>query len=650
MFKTAFDRAQKYGTKDTYVLTARPAASEKPIHEFLKSQGLNIPLENITGLGNSTGEAKAEWMLEKFSEGYNNMYFADDAIQNVKAVKDVLDQLDIKSKVVQAKIKFSKDIKDLADEILTDPAINKSKKQISINSVKDIDLLTSPENYSNIKFSKKHRGEYENLISKRRPDLVEAGLVTTSVDMMFDLVDGLNVPIAKKRKYEQIMTKWLATSVMKLPEDNYKLQEAVELAEKYKEDIFAYSNPNQIIEKYAGKPKGPINPDTVELFVKNESKTNEKYGITEYVVEETKESQAIVRKVVDTHWGPKSNPWCIIARDKNGSMDAAWNNWERYSDGPKRIVFQNGKLLAFYASNQYWDRMDNATDEPVVNIKKGRVTEKAELVPIGGGKYQEFVLETRTVSKDGNTVETLYNQRREYDGVYEHEAGTRKVENKVNGQTVKESIYRPAGDLKKETSFKDGKAIETRSVFKGRTSSINVTQGLEVSKNGDRIQHEITEGNIDYWWGQSYFKHHGVDLISEIGFQTKKGFEVMDVMERVDGKLRLDLSKIVKIDPNIKGVPSNIKFSKEIDLDVDINQIIEESTGVRAETRYSEAQAKIQGAKFKFTGLVPPSAQDFAGLLYSFLARGKKGEEQFKKLKKALICKRIKQQKDRRNG
>ena len=637
MFKTAFDRAQKYGTKDTYVLTARPAASEKPIHEFLKSQGLNIPLENITGLGNSTGEAKAEWMLEKFSEGYNNMYFADDAIQNVKAVKDVLDQLDIKSKVVQAKIKFSKDIKDLADEILTDPAINKSKKQISINGVKDIDLLTSPENYSNIKFSKKHRGEYENLISKRRPDLVEAGLVTTSVDMMFDLVDGLNVPIAKKRKYEQIMTKWLATSVMKLPEDNYKLQEAVELAEKYKEDIFAYSNPNQIIEKYAGKPKGPINPDTVELFVKNESKTNEKYGITEYVVEETKESQAIVRKVVDTHWGPKSNPWCIIARDKNGSMDAAWNNWERYSDGPKRIVFQNGKLLAFYASNQYWDRMDNATDEPVVNIKKGRVTEKAELVPIGGGKYQEFVLETRTVSKDGNTVETLYNQRREYDGVYEHEAGTRKVENKVNGQTVKESIYRPAGDLKKETSFKDGKAVETRSVFKGRTSSINVTQGLEVSKNGDRIQHEITEGNIDYWWGQSYFKHHGVDLISEIGFQTKKGFEVMDVMERVDGKLRLDLSKIVKIDPNIKGVPSNIKFSKEIDLDVDINQIIEESTGVRAETRYSDAQAKIQGAKFKFTGLVPPSAQDFAGLLYSFLARGKKGEEQFEKLKKALI-------------
>ena len=87
-----------------YVITARPPSSQVPIHEFLKSQGLNIPLENIKALGNSTGEAKAMWMLEKFSEGYNDMYFADDAMQNVKAVKSVLDQLKVKSKVVQAKV------------------------------------------------------------------------------------------------------------------------------------------------------------------------------------------------------------------------------------------------------------------------------------------------------------------------------------------------------------------------------------------------------------------------------------------------------------------------------------------------------------------------------------------------------------------
>ena len=104
----AKERSKKFGAKDIFVLTARPAASAGPIQQFLKSQGLDIPLRNITGLGNSTAEAKAEWFIQKFAEGYNDMYFADDALQNVEAVKDVLNQLDVKSDVVQAKVKFSK--------------------------------------------------------------------------------------------------------------------------------------------------------------------------------------------------------------------------------------------------------------------------------------------------------------------------------------------------------------------------------------------------------------------------------------------------------------------------------------------------------------------------------------------------------------
>ena len=102
------NQIKKYGNKNVFVLTARQQASAKPIKEWLKSQGIDIPLKNITGLGKSEGEAKGEWMLQKFAEGYNDMYFVDDALPNVKAVKKVLDQLDIKSKVVQAKVKFSK--------------------------------------------------------------------------------------------------------------------------------------------------------------------------------------------------------------------------------------------------------------------------------------------------------------------------------------------------------------------------------------------------------------------------------------------------------------------------------------------------------------------------------------------------------------
>ena len=95
-------RMKKYGPKDNFILTARPKESAEHIHMWLKMEGYEIPLENIKALGNSTAEAKALWILEKFGEGYNDFYFADDAIANVKEVKNVLSQLDVKSKVQQA--------------------------------------------------------------------------------------------------------------------------------------------------------------------------------------------------------------------------------------------------------------------------------------------------------------------------------------------------------------------------------------------------------------------------------------------------------------------------------------------------------------------------------------------------------------------
>ena len=109
------NQIEKYGTDNVFILTARMQEAAPAIQAWLKTQGVNLPLKNITGLGNSTGEAKALWMLEKFSEGYNDMYFVDDALPNVKAVRNVLNQLDIKSKVQQAlsSINLNKGVNDI---------------------------------------------------------------------------------------------------------------------------------------------------------------------------------------------------------------------------------------------------------------------------------------------------------------------------------------------------------------------------------------------------------------------------------------------------------------------------------------------------------------------------------------------------------
>jgi hypothetical protein len=107
-FEKAMARNKKFGNKNVFILTARPANSANAIHEFLKGIGLDIPLENITGLANSSPQAKADWVVGKAAEGYNDFYFADDAIQNVKAVAKALEVLDVKSKVRQANVQFSK--------------------------------------------------------------------------------------------------------------------------------------------------------------------------------------------------------------------------------------------------------------------------------------------------------------------------------------------------------------------------------------------------------------------------------------------------------------------------------------------------------------------------------------------------------------
>jgi hypothetical protein len=108
----------KFGNENFFILTARPANAAVPIKEFLDSIGIDIPLENITGLGNSTAQAKADWMTAKAAEGYNDFYFADDAIQNVQAVKNALEVLDVKSKIQQARAKFSKSISPRFNEII----------------------------------------------------------------------------------------------------------------------------------------------------------------------------------------------------------------------------------------------------------------------------------------------------------------------------------------------------------------------------------------------------------------------------------------------------------------------------------------------------------------------------------------------------
>ena len=118
LFEVAKKIADARGTEDLFVLTARPQDAAGPIKEFMKSLGIDIPLKNITGLADGKASAKGRWVMGKVAEGYNDFYFADDALKNVQAVKEVLDQADVKGKVQQAKFSKAKTFDTITNEMI----------------------------------------------------------------------------------------------------------------------------------------------------------------------------------------------------------------------------------------------------------------------------------------------------------------------------------------------------------------------------------------------------------------------------------------------------------------------------------------------------------------------------------------------------
>ena len=87
-------------------------------------------------------------------------------------------------------------------------------------------------------------------------------------------------------------------------------------------------------------------------------------GVIIYKVQDSKQGQNAVRKVVDICWGYDANPWCLISRNADYDSEKFWSQYNAY---PKHIAFQNGQLLAFCANRNkkacWWDRQDNSSEE-----------------------------------------------------------------------------------------------------------------------------------------------------------------------------------------------------------------------------------------------------------------------------------------------
>ena len=510
-----------------------------------------------------------------------------DAVMEVRQSEDVIDALEDDA-IAQL------DLMALSDAVGREVDI-KFSKSIAVTDINNaIDNNINLVVYSRIKFSRSHREAYEARLTKKRTDLDEKQ-IKGAVESIFKFVEGDNILNNKKAKYEKMAMHYMANGYLILPEDGYKVVEAERIATIKKIDPFSYKNPNLLIEKFAGEVKGArTNPDTVEEFT---NKTDVGQGVTVYDVEYSKEGQLAVRKVIDTHFGKKANPWCLCSKNATSSefyvgteeatsnqekdrivakakedgyatevfesgnnnyeviilekvddktaLKASFAHWKSYNKEGNgyKIAFKNGKLLCFRDGNkkQWWDRNDRASDKIhfTVTEKKGNVESVYDVTPENGAK----VLTKRTEGKMPNA--RVYFRSEGANHIYESNV------NYVNGAQEFSRI---------ETTYKDKRLSQGVSVYEGVNPDVqinNITKDVQTTKNN--VQTSVYEGKVILTSKQfKEFENKTVSIEHIFDMRTSEStsLTINGVKQNIDVKFSKSAAEV-----NYNKALNNIKFS-----------------------------------------------------------------------------------------
>jgi uncharacterized protein len=384
--------------------------------------------------------------------------------------------------------------------------------------------------------SNNRREEYKKLLEKKRPDLVEQGLIDGVISQVEKFGEENSKDGKGNPKLEKLAFHYINNSNLILPEDGYKVIEAERLATKNKIDPFSYKNPLDIINQFQGTVKEkPINPDTIKEF--SNKKTIPGTNITVYNVEDTREAQASVRRIIDTHFGYKSNPWCLAART-NGSLETAWGLWSgRYNKIPKKIAFENGKLIAFCASatnnDEWWDKQDN----PHSGVPSTKKLEENKRQYVEYSEEGSIVNEGEVFRKTKNKEEYWYSngqlkeEKNLKDGVLNgisrtyHENGMlEKEDNYDNGiRNGLSKRYYDSGQLENELTWDQGKR---KGAFKSYYEN-GILKEQTYYTNDDR------NGQYFYYYDNGVIAEYGTYVDGELDGLSESYYRNGEIRESV---------------------------------------------------------------------------------------------------------------------
>ena len=128
----------------------------------------------------------------------------------------------------------------------------------------------------------------------------------------------------------------------------------------------------------------------------------------------------------------------------------------------------------------------------------------------------------------------------------------------------------------------------------------------------------------------------------EVKEAQQQNAEILDTSNTVKSSKPLSTNTIInelnELDIEVEQQRSEVRASKPLNLSKELNGVIEDSKGVNANYTYSKAKARALGSKIgKWKFFIPPSAEDFKGLIYSLLSKGKVGDAQIQMFKETLF-------------
>ena len=231
---------------------------------------------------------------------------------------------------------------------------------------------------------------------------------------------------------------------------------------------------------------------------------------------------------------------------------------------------------------------------------------------------------------------------------------------KLTKAGVEFKIEEGSGNIITESEF-NGKPIMD---FLNEDKSFNRTETLTVKGIDKMINNYIKKGDQYIYFadkGWFYLKDNPLNIdipsIYSLDLDTVMKTTVVKYGKQNNGKQTVFAPRVylffgkdgkvvnpnkIKESKQTSEVFTNTKLSESPDLNIEFNNIIENATNIASQKRYARAKATVAGkgkGKFDLIG-IPPSAQDFMGLVYKFIGKGKEGDRQIKWIEKNItdVC------------